>query len=181
MENFEEFKKIQSSFRFIFQALLCTISLGLGFRVLGSGLGFLFVFQALRCTISQAGSTRISGAEALFRARSCGRLTFMCPRTAMYVSLYCYICVLILLWMCPHSRLVDKDFSGVISREELRALIENALYIVTSDAAFDIIFNTIDTDDSGFSLSLSHSLSLALALSFSGVRSGYFQPERPTN
>ena len=46
-------------------------------------------------------------------------------------------------------RLVDKDFSGVISREELRALIENTLYIVTSDAAFDIIFRTIDTDGSG--------------------------------
>jgi len=46
-------------------------------------------------------------------------------------------------------RLVDKDFSGVISREELRALIENALYIVTSDAAFDIIFRTIDADGSG--------------------------------
>jgi hypothetical protein len=46
-------------------------------------------------------------------------------------------------------RLVDKDFSGVISRDELRALIENALYIVTSDAAFDIIFRTIDADNSG--------------------------------
>ena len=46
-------------------------------------------------------------------------------------------------------RLVDKDFSGVISREELRTLIENALYIATSDAAFDIIFRTIDADNSG--------------------------------
>ena len=46
-------------------------------------------------------------------------------------------------------RLVDKDYSGVISREELRVLIENALYIQTSDAAFDIIFNTIDKDGSG--------------------------------
>jgi hypothetical protein len=60
--------------------------------------------------------------------------------------------------------LVDKDFSGVISREELRALIENALYIVTSDAAFDIIFNTIDADASGFSLSLALSLSLSFFL-----------------
>ena len=46
-------------------------------------------------------------------------------------------------------RLVDKDFSGIIDRDELRALIENALYIVTSDAAFDIIFRTIDADNSG--------------------------------
>jgi len=37
----------------------------------------------------------------------------------------------------------------VISRDELRTLIENCLYIVTSDAAFDIIFRTIDADGSG--------------------------------
>jgi hypothetical protein len=29
MENFEEFKKIQSAFRSAFQSLLCTISVGL--------------------------------------------------------------------------------------------------------------------------------------------------------
>lgn len=43
-------------------------------------------------------------------------------------------------------RLVDKDFSGVITRDELRRLIENVLYIEVSDAAFDIIFNTMDMD-----------------------------------
>ncbi len=26
----------------------------------------------------------------------------MCPHTAIYVSLYSYMCVLILLYMCPH-------------------------------------------------------------------------------
>ena len=46
-------------------------------------------------------------------------------------------------------RMVDKDFSGIISREELRHLIQNVLYIAVSDAAFDIIFNTMDSDHSG--------------------------------
>jgi hypothetical protein len=30
-------------------------------------------------------------------------LLYMCPHTAIYVSSYCYICVLILLYMCPHT------------------------------------------------------------------------------
>jgi Ca2+-binding EF-hand superfamily protein len=46
-------------------------------------------------------------------------------------------------------RMVDKDFSGIISREELRHLIQNVLYIAVSDSAFDIIFNTMDSDHSG--------------------------------
>ena len=37
----------------------------------------------------------------------------------------------------------------MISREELRKLIEEVLYIVVSDAAFDIIFKTMDKDGSG--------------------------------
>jgi hypothetical protein len=27
----------------------------------------------------------------------------MCPHTAIYVSSYCFICVVILLYMCPHT------------------------------------------------------------------------------
>ncbi len=30
-------------------------------------------------------------------------LLYMCPHTAIYVSACCYICVLILLYMCPHT------------------------------------------------------------------------------
>ncbi len=30
-------------------------------------------------------------------------LLYVCPHTAIYVSSYCCICVLILLYMCPHS------------------------------------------------------------------------------
>jgi hypothetical protein len=37
-------------------------------------------------------------------------LLYMCPRTAMYVSSYCYICVLILLYMCPHTAIYVSSY-----------------------------------------------------------------------
>jgi hypothetical protein len=33
----------------------------------------------------------------------CPLLLHVCPHTAVYVSSYCYVCVLILLYMCPHT------------------------------------------------------------------------------
>ena len=34
----------------------------------------------------------------------------MCPHTAIYVSLYYYICVLILLHMCPHAAIYVSSY-----------------------------------------------------------------------
>ncbi len=33
-----------------------------------------------------------------------------CPHTAIYVSSYCYICVLILLYMCPHTSVYVSSY-----------------------------------------------------------------------
>ncbi len=37
-------------------------------------------------------------------------LLYMCPHTAIYVSSYCYICVLILLYMCPHTAIYVSSY-----------------------------------------------------------------------
>jgi hypothetical protein len=34
----------------------------------------------------------------------------MCPHTAIYVSSYCYVCVLILLYMCPHTAIYVSSY-----------------------------------------------------------------------
>ena len=40
-------------------------------------------------------------------------LLYMCPHTAVYVSSYCYICVLILLYMCPHTALYVSSYCSI--------------------------------------------------------------------
>jgi hypothetical protein len=37
-------------------------------------------------------------------------LLYMCPHTAIYVSSYYYICVLILLYMCPHTAIYMSSY-----------------------------------------------------------------------
>ena len=34
----------------------------------------------------------------------------MCPRTAIYVSSYCYVCVLVLLYMCPRTAIYVSSY-----------------------------------------------------------------------
>ncbi len=40
-------------------------------------------------------------------------LLYMCPHTAIYVSACCYICVLILLYMCPHAAIYVSSYCYV--------------------------------------------------------------------
>jgi len=37
-------------------------------------------------------------------------LLYKCPHTAIEVSSYCYICVLILLYMCPHTAIYVSSY-----------------------------------------------------------------------
>jgi hypothetical protein len=39
----------------------------------------------------------------LIQLYMCPHTLYMCPHTTIYVSSYCYICVLIQVYMCPHT------------------------------------------------------------------------------
>ena len=57
----------------------------------------------------------------------------MCPHTTIYVSSYCYICVLIVLYMCAHT--------GETSALASNAPGDNMLYKPHTDAELSTIAN----------------------------------------
>jgi len=50
-------------------------------------------------------------------------LLYMCPHTTAYVSSYCYKCVLILLYMCPHTTIYVSSYYYICVLILLRILL----------------------------------------------------------
>jgi hypothetical protein len=53
---------------------------------------------------TNATATRLSTTSGIY---ICSIYVYMCPHTSIYVSSYCYKCVLILVYMCPQTTMYE--------------------------------------------------------------------------
>ncbi len=74
-------------------------------------------------------------------------LLYMCPHATIYVSSYYYVCVLILLYMCPHTIMCVSSYCYICVLILLYVCPHSAIYVLSTSSITLLYCYTLTNTD----------------------------------